>query len=147
MSLALANVYNERGPIPGAVEFLYELLLERPGYANISHQGKVTFRQHEAFVFSRRYARWLIVQNDKAWVGAVNSTANNELGVAIKREHQRKGYALRALRMFLETFPPLPPVLSEVPPYYVANVAPQNEASLRLFRKLGGVVIQHTFRL
>lgn len=147
MSLALANVYNDRGPIPGSVEFLYELLLERPPYANISHGVMPKFEEHRAFVLRRPYPRWFIVQNDKQWVGSVASTGRNELAVAIKKEHQRKGYAERALRTFIQLFPPAKPDASHVPAYYVANVAPQNEASLRLFRKLGGVVIQHTFRL
>lgn len=133
--------------LPGAAEFLYELLIERPSEANISHSRTVRYVDHLVYVKSYPYRHWFIVQDGKAWVGSLSAGYENSIGIAIKAEYRRKGFARKALEQFLKNYDPLPSVLGRRPGYFVANIAPNNEASLKLFRGLGGILIQHTFRM
>lgn len=104
--------------------------------------------EHRAFVFSRPYRCWYIVQNGTGlWVGAVYATDRNEVGVAILREFQRQGYARAALEALMAEHGPLPAIPVKRSGRYLANVAPNNEPSHALFHALGGRVIQHTYEL
>lgn len=130
----------EDQPIPLAV--LYKLLSQRLPEESISHRKMPTWEQHTAFVRSRPYALWkLVLVSDGLGlraVGAVYMTHRRELGVAILRGERRKGYAeaaLRALRRIAG------------PGTMLANINPENGASLRLFAKLGGRTIQHTMEV
>lgn len=143
----LTSVYTERGVLPGAIEFLYELLLERPREANITHKKDPKYVQHMVFVKAKPYWRWWLLQDRKTWVGSLYVTDRNELGIFIKKDHFRKGYAREALRVLRATITPLGAVIGVRPSYFVANVAPDNAASHALFLDAGGVVIQQTYRL
>lgn len=147
--ITLLDVYHgpKQRPTPGAVELLYDLLLERPAHANISHKEMPTHAQHEAFVKSRPYRHWFFVLNDYSQrVGALYLTKNNELGIFIFKKYQRQGYALEAIREAVK-IPPILGLPSTRNSHYLANVAPQNEASHQLFTKLGARAIQVTYEL
>ena len=117
---------------------LYELLAERPKYANISHKEMPTIEEHYAFVKHHPYASWHILKNEQGIpVGSVYLTKNNEIGIAIFKDHQGNGYAYEAIKT----------LSSWHTGALYANVAPGNEVSQKLFKSLGFEVIQHTYKL
>lgn len=119
------------------VEFLYELLITRPPEANISHKVVPEFADHAAFVASAPYAGWWLIVAD-APVGACYITKMGEIGIQISRAHQRKGYARTALNTLIEMHKGR---------RLLANIAPGNEASQRLFAGFGFEHIQNTYCL
>ena len=71
-------------------------------------------------------------------VGSVYLSYLNEIGVFVKKEHQKKGYAKAAIREIMRSHPLK---------HYLANVSPRNENSMRLFRHLGFNLVQHTYKI
>jgi RimJ/RimL family protein N-acetyltransferase len=146
--IRLVDVYRGGKVALGAVEFLYELLQERPPEANISHAEMPTIEHHRGFVVRRPYRHWYIIENAEGErVGAIYATETNAVGIAVLRAHQRHGYAMRALRLFLQTHQPAETIRSVRPGRFVANVAPGNAVSREMFEKLGGRIIQVTYEL
>jgi len=123
---------------PDAVRHLYDLLCERTPEQSISHRKMPSMSQHRAFVESHPYQYWALVEVDGTVVGSVYLTRANEIGIAIYKKHRGKGYGPEAVRMLMEYMGPRE---------YLANVNPLNEASARMFKKLGFAVCQHTYRL
>ena len=145
--IRLVDVYHGGKVARGAVEFLYELLKERPPEANISHAEMPTLEKHRGFVVRRPYRAWYIIENEEGErVGSVYATERNEVGIFISLAFQRRGYALEALQALLK-LPPLPPVPAVRTERYVAHVAAGNEPSKALFEKLGGKQKSVTYEL
>jgi len=131
-----------------AEALLYVLLAQRPAAANISHSHLPSWEEHQRFVRSRPYREWFIVKNEELQsVGAVYATKQNEVGVAILQAYQRRGYAKAAVQALMAQLQPLRPQPSFCNEHWLANVAPGNHASHELFKKLGGSVVQVTYRL
>ena len=144
MGISLRNIY----AVPDEWHFLYQLLLERPESARISHHDLPTYLAHLAFVESRPYRAWFFIQRDDLkLVGQIYLTWLNEIGVAITHSHQRHGYAEAAIKLLMQTEKPLPAKPGTRNGNFLANVAPTNYISQALFEKLGGRVIQHTYEL
>jgi RimJ/RimL family protein N-acetyltransferase len=81
--------------------------------------------------------------SDAKFVGAVfishparPSVVGDELSVDIMPEFRGRGYAEEALRLMIGR---------HAPRRFVANVAPENYASMALFKKLGFKLCQVTF--
>lgn len=140
-----------------AKRLLWDLLIERPTHANISHNGRPRFEDHERFVDSRPYRAWYLINADLPpsgfdrpfgwhYAGAVYATNRNEIGIAVFHRFQRLGLAAHAIRLLVTQLPPLPGIAAIRTPYYVANVAPENEASHALFESLGCTLAQLTYR-
>jgi RimJ/RimL family protein N-acetyltransferase len=134
------------------VDFLYQLLAERPPEANISHRDMPTPEQHKQFVHRRPYAAWYLIEQHGrvdtlpesepgipgSWpVGAVYLTQAREVGIFVLRVHWGKGHARAALEELRRLHPG--PIL--------ANVAPGNERSHRFFQAAGGRLISQTYEL
>ena len=146
--IVLLDIYNNRVPFPQAVQFLYQVLQERPPEAGISHTTMPTFESHRAFVTRQPYRKWFIIATAEGeWVGALSLTDRNEIGIAILKAHQRKGWALAALQCLQVTVEPLPAETGVRRGRFIANVAPGNRASHALFLKAGGHGIQMTYEL
>lgn len=157
----LVNVYQAGRIVEGAVEFLYKLLNERPPEANISHRELPTLERHRAFVLRRPYRAWYLIAAEPqaprddgfggklafepVWVGTVSLTSRNEIGVAVLREYQRRGYARAAVLQLMAEVSPLDPVPGLRAGRYIANVAPGNEASHALFEGMGAKLVQLTY--
>lgn len=130
---------------PDAARILYDLLAERPAYANISHRAMPTWEEHRAFVETRdpmhggeySYREWFLIQAGDI-VGQVYLTERFEIGIQIRREYQGRGLGSHAVKMLMQI---------ETWPRYLANVAPGNESSRKMFEKLGFRTIQHTLAL
>ena len=135
----------------GAVEFLWDLLLERahdPTIAISSGHSEPRMRDHLAFVYKHPYRAWYIVAHeDGTWIGAVSLTNANEIGIHIKKEHRGQGLATAAVRAIMARHSPSTEVPSVVRGRFVANINPKNESSIRLFESLGAKLIQVTYQL
>lgn len=146
--IRLVDIYKGERLIPGGVEALYRLLLERPEESNMVHSAMPTPEQHEYFVRRRPYREWFLIENKAGeHVGALYLTHRNEIGIAVLKAHQKKGYAFAAIRQVLRTIEPLPGLPAVRRPRYSANVAPGNLRSRALFEKLGGRLLQVTYEL
>jgi RimJ/RimL family protein N-acetyltransferase len=136
---------------PQGVAVAWRLLSERPAHANISHSSMPTPEEHAAFVQNNPYRNWFVIDDttassgERVPVGTIYATKQNEIGIAILMEHQRKGYARRAIREFMNCVPPLPAEQGLRSGRYVANVAPGNTASIELFTGLGAKLKQLTY--
>src|SRR5712675_82925 len=133
MDIRLVDVYQA----PEAAELLYRLMQERPAESAIAHRRLPSMEEHRAFLASKPYRAWCLVEPtaspQSTYVGSVTLTPNNEVGVFILREFQRRGYARGALRALMSAYRPLPAIAAVRPGHFVANVNPRNEASIRLF--------------
>ena len=153
--IRLIDVYKGGRVARGAVEFLYELLSERPSEANISHRDMPSIEHHRQFVIRRPYRSWLIVEAEDELepslpvlrMGAVYLTERNEVGVAILRRYQRRGIARRALIAVMRHYAPLPAIPAVRPGQFVAHVNPSNAPSIALFEGLGARHIASTYEL
>ena len=117
--------------------FLYELLKQRPPEANISHRNMPSYDDHCRFVHNYPYSAWYMLTHNAELIGSVYLTTSDEIGVALIPSAQGKGYAKEAIEVLMAKHPRK---------RYLANVAPGNEASHKLFGKMGKV-IQHTYAL
>lgn len=131
--MRLVSVYEaDNAPL-----YLYALLVERPAEANISHRKLPTAAEHLAFVQSHPYTAWYLVLEGRSALGAVYLTKQREIGVFIFREHQNVGWAKKAIAELRKLHPGR----------CLANVAPGNEVSKKLFEGLGARHIQNTYEL
>ena len=73
--------------------FLYELLLERKSYVNISHKKNPTYANHVKFVMSKPYSKWYIIYYRKQKIGSIYLTKQDEIGAHFKElPKQQKQY-------------------------------------------------------
>ena len=122
-----------------ALRVLWRLLEERPDYANISHDGHLPeWTEHQVHVEHHDHMGWYLIMAEGIPVGSVYITKKGEIGIAIFKSRQRKGYAKAGIRAIMAAHPR---------PEYLANVAPHNAPSHDLFKKLGGELIQYTYRI
>ncbi len=136
------------GHVPQAAEFLYKLLAERPPEANISHREMPSWEDHVSFIKRYPYRAWYIIRHQDVPVGAIYMTRKYELGVAIAKEFQGKGYATFAVREMVRKWSKEIMEREAMPRKRVyANVAPTNEAGRAFFKELGFVHIQDTYAL
>lgn len=142
--MRLVDVYSVREQ---AVHFLYKLLAERPREANISHAAMPTMQQHRKFVASKPYRAWFLIEEGERYVGAVYATQWNEIGIAVLKECQGFGVGRNAVAALMEKLKPLPTIPAIREGRWLANVAPDNERSHRLFTGLGGKVVSMTYAL
>ena len=139
-------------------KFMYELLRirsqEDDPYVNISHRALPSWEDHAAFVLSKPYYLWFLIQAKDvtkpgipwAWVGSLSVTDRNEIGIMLSPHYRRRGIAREAIQHLLNIYPPLPAKPSHRPGTFVANINPANLASIKLFTGLGAVHIQNTYQ-
>ena len=111
---------------PEGKKVAYNLLCERPDYANISHES-ASFAEHVAFMDSKPYSGWHLIYNGFP-VGAIYLTDADEVGVFVFKKYQRKGYASWAIKKLMKLHPR---------EQYFANINPLNAPSIVLFERLG----------
>jgi RimJ/RimL family protein N-acetyltransferase len=130
----LVDAYTEHGAMP----LLYDLLAERPAEANISHRKMPALVEHARFFASRPYTEWYLIEVDGEYVGAIYLTVDDEIGVSIFKSYWGRGYAPAAISLLMKAHPR---------ERYLANVAPGNARSARMFQCLGFKALQHTYEL
>lgn len=121
---------------PASVDILYQLLKERPPIANISHREMPTWEGHKRFIGSKPYEAWYLIVATDAVIGTVYLTRADEIGISLFKEFQGRGYAQRAIEALMKAHPR---------ERYFANIAPDNDSSLSLFKKLGFAHISETY--
>ena len=142
--LTLVSVHRARTK---AVPVLYQLLKERPEYARISHKKMPTLNEHEKFVRSHPFYEWYLIRKSNCYVGELQVTRLNEIGISILKRYQGQGFAEAALKLFVESHQPLHDKPAVRVKAWLANVAPDNEDSKKFFSRMGFVKVQETFRL
>lgn len=119
-----------------SIKILYRLLKERPPAANISHLEMPTWEKHKRFVWSKPYDAWYLIVDQDDVVGAVYLTSADEIGVAVFKKYHGLGHAQWAIKALMKARPR---------DRYLANIAPGNDPSLSLFKKLGFTHIQEIY--
>jgi RimJ/RimL family protein N-acetyltransferase len=156
--IKLLDLYQAGQIRPGALEFLYKMMEERQTEpeVNISYKELPSFEHHRAFWTRRPYRfTYLIEPSDYLprddlswqWAGYVSATARNEIGIVLLQAWRGHGIGPQAVQALLERHKPNPAVPSECSGCWLANVAPGNERSRRMFEKLGFRKIQETYAL
>lgn len=130
---------------PLVLRVLYELLAERPPEATVTHQVMPSPEEHAAFVRTHPFRFWYVLDVGGDYVGALEATDRNELGVSVLIRHQRKGYGRLALELFLKTHWPLPAIKAYRNGAWLANIAAYNHHSKFFFKKIGFRLIQETY--
>ena len=119
-------------------EFLYDLLKERHPSANISHKKMPSFSQHVAFVLSKPYSKWYVIEESTNNVGSVYLSKNDEIGIFIKSDFHGQGIASQAINILMKKHPRS---------RYLANINPKNKKSIQFFKNQKFNLIQHTYEL
>ena len=138
---------------PEADAVLYQLLKERPIENRISHEKMPTHAEHRAFIAGRPFRFWFLIESlevserhaKNVFVGAIEVTDHNEIGVSILSEYQRKGYGRQALVLFMGAHHPLPAIPARRNGHWLANIAIKNEGSKAFFEQCGFAPIQETW--
>ena len=138
--MKLVDIYSPE-PTTFTLNFLYWMLKEREPVANISHRSMPTGEEHAAFVNSKPYEAWYIIEGsfyEDTPLGNCYLTRQNEIGVHIIRSAQGQGYGRLAIKELM---------MMHGPRRYLANIAPANMHSQSLFIRMGFRPIQMTFEL
>jgi RimJ/RimL family protein N-acetyltransferase len=128
----LVDVYSE----PEATDVLWMLLAEREPNQNISHRRMPTPEEHIAFIASRPYPHWYLIDVGD-WAGAIYLTKEREIGIGILKRHRGHGYAGNAIQMLRDKHPGK----------FLANINPKNDVSIKLFTGFGFKHKQNTYEL
>jgi RimJ/RimL family protein N-acetyltransferase len=129
------------------VKLLYELLLARPDYANISHRETPTFERHVRFVKTHSYKSWYLIDPSEDVIdancafyelaGTIYLTHLREIGIFLFPQFQTKHVGRDAVVMLMSTQPGGD---------FFANIAPTNTRSQEFFTRMGFKLIQYTYR-
>jgi len=124
---------------------LYKLLAERAGdkRVNISNVNHPDYHDHVNFVNKHLsgtgpYKHWYMVRYSRMIVGSVYLTHQNEIGIFLFKKFQRRGLGGQIIKQLFWHHPE---------PYFLANVNPKNTPSKKMFKRLGFVKIQETYRV
>ena len=118
--------------------FLYDILLEREHYVNISHRVMPTFEEHIKFCNSNPYPHRYIIWIGSERVGTWYLTDHNEIGIFISKKYQGHGYGTETMHYIIDLFRDR---------QLLANVNPSNFISKKLFSRFKFSKIQETFCL
>lgn len=135
--MRLVSVYE----VEQAPTILWDLLVERPREANISHKSLPSWQEHLEFVLSEPYTAWYIVLGDgpvEPALGAIYLTKQDEIGLSVFRLAQKGGVGQCAVALLKILHPR---------ERYFANVAPANLASQQFWLKQGFKPLQMVYSL
>jgi RimJ/RimL family protein N-acetyltransferase len=132
----LTDVYDVASDI-----VLYRLLKGRSKSVNISHREMPSWKKHTEFIASKPYSAWyLILESERPLkvYGSVYLTKQDEIGIFLFDEHQKKGYGPKAIKMLMDLQPRKK---------YLANISPENKSSKEMFKRMGFTHLQSTYEL
>lgn len=145
--MRLINPYK----VPEARDILWDVLVERSTdddeHVNISHRKLPSREDHEKLIDQHPWYKLFVLGYRDKYVGMVNITSFNEIGIFLLRRYQGQGLGELALRLVLARCTPLPAKPSVRVGYFLANINPENERSIHLFEKLGFRHISNTYSL
>jgi RimJ/RimL family protein N-acetyltransferase len=134
--MRLVDVYDSPGySSSDCRQVLWDLLAERTPEQSISHKWMPTPEEHEAFVKSRPYLAWYLIEVHGCIRGACYLSKQREIGVAVLKDFRGSGFGHRAVQL----------LMGRHPGKFLANVNPANIPSANLFKSLGFGLIQHTY--
>lgn len=119
---------------PEAIDVFWRLLAERQPHQSISHKRMPTLAEHKAFIASKPYPHWYLIDCGDL-VGGVYLTERREVGIGIIRSHRGHAYGRQAVLQLAALHPG--PML--------ANINPANRASIDMFVDLGFAHVQNTY--
>ena len=117
-------------------EFLYELLKQREGRINISHNSLLTWEEHLDYIKNHSYKSWDVIWVENNKVGNIYLTQRDEIGIFLDKKFQGRGYGSQALKQFMK---------KNGKKRYLANINPTNYKSIQFFGKHGFIHIQNTY--
>lgn len=129
----------------GAVGVLYALMKERDSDTSISHKKCPSYADHEDFIERRPYWLWYLIASESEWIGTVNITHQNEIGIAVFKTHQGEGWGRKTLVKLIADIEPRPAIPGVRTGYFLANINPKNSRSIRLFESIGFKICQQTY--
>ena len=135
--IKLIDIYSlpDRG---AAHRTLFEILSERTVDQSISHKGMPNFEQHCAFVDSKPYQAWYLLETAAdGVVGSVYLSQMREVGLFVFNRYWNRGFGAEVIQA----------LHAKHPGRLLANINPKNERSIRFFQKLGFKHIQNTYEL
>lgn len=116
----------------------FQLLQERELHENISHREMPTWDEHRAFALSNPYHSWYWFEGLEGLAGGcIYLSKQREIGVGVLRAHRGNGFAKQAIAELMRLHPGR----------FLANVAPGNGPSHRLFESLNFKPLQVTYVL
>ena len=121
---------------PEAPELLYRLMEEREPQVNISHRALPDWDSHLAFIASRPYEAWYLIEVEGEYVGAIYLSKMSEIGLFVLSDHRGQGHGKQASEMLMDKHPR---------ERFLANINPSNTRSIEFFRSLGFEHIQNTY--
>ena len=110
-----------------AIPALYSLLDERTPEQSISHKQMPSLSEHAAFVQSRPYQAWYMIEDGYGFVGSVYLSKQREIGIFVFKSCHGNGYGSWAVAEMKRLHPGK----------FLANVNPDNAPSIRFFERLG----------
>jgi len=133
--LKLIDIYR---PIQkNTMDILYSLLQERTPNQSISHKQMPTMDEHVNFILDKPYKAWYLIVYQDMIVGSAYLTKQNEIGIGIFKAFRRRGFGINAVKLLMEKH--------EGP--FLANINPNNKGSRKMFKTLGGDLIQVTYKI
>jgi len=132
------HIIRLKGVTSSDFRFLYELLRERDPTANISHKKFPSYKEHVKFVKSKPYSKWYVIYSDKKKAGSIYLSKQNEIGIFLEKNSQKKGIGIKSLKLLMEKHPRS---------RYLANVSPKNTKSQKFFENQGFNLVQFTYEL
>jgi len=99
-------------------KFLFDLLDQRDPHANISHKKMPSYDEHIIFIKSKPYTKWYIILKSKEKVGSIYLSKQNEIGIFLLRNFQRKNIGNSALTQLIKKNPRK---------RFLANINPKNK--------------------
>ena len=117
---------------------LYTLLSQRRSSVNISHKKMPTYAEHIRFVKSKPYSKWYILSYQRKKIGAIYLSKQNEIGIHLLRGYEKKP-------IYLQTIKEL--IIQNRREKFLVNISPKNRKYIHIFKKLGFIMIQHTYEL
>lgn len=144
----MIDIVNVDGDDPVHLNVLYDLLSERTPEQSISHNVMPSFEGHRIFVRSSvpgsaceyRYRAWFLITHvngfgHKRFVGSIYLSQQRELGLSIFKAYQRQGIGRKAAFT----------VMNMYPGPFLANINPNNDASIAFWKSLGFKLKQVTY--
>ena len=87
-----------------------------------------TYRQHLKFMSGKPYKIWYLIIYKNEFIGSINLTKKDEIGIFIFREYRNRLFGYSTLKSFIKT-------IKQRPLYAAINIA--NTISMKLFKKCG----------
>ena len=120
------------------IGFLYEILSERTSIENISHKEMPSYNKHVKFVLSKPYKKWYIIYYKKQKFGSIYLTNLNEIGIHFKKIPISDFLITKSIDLLINKNPGK---------RFLINISPNNPKFIKIIKKKGLKLIQHTYEL